>query len=107
MNFKKKNNKFIKINLLPDEQMTINHLHSSYDIAKKKWGFYVTPSFQNRCKKNNLLPALIIKNNKIYFILVNKKKINYFMNFLKSKNYSLLKWLNTNFYFKKYFIRHN
>jgi hypothetical protein len=107
MNFKKKTNKFIKINLLSDEQMTLSYLYSNYDIAKKDWGFYVTPSFQDRCKKNNLLPALIRKDKKFYFVLVNKKKINYFMIFLKIKKFKLSKWLNTNFYFKKYFIRLN
>ena len=43
-----------KINLKSDQQITLINGKSEYDIAKKNWGFYVTPSIQKRLKKFNL-----------------------------------------------------
>ena len=38
--------KLIRLNI--NHQATIKNESSNYDIVKKNWGFYVTPSFQKR-----------------------------------------------------------
>ena len=45
MKFTKEKNS-INFQLLKDEQITLKFLNSEYDIARKNWGYYVTPSLQ-------------------------------------------------------------
>ena len=51
-----------KINLDSDEQITfVDSSDNEYDLAKKNWGYYATPSINLRLKKNNY-KAFIVKN---------------------------------------------
>ena len=34
-----------------NEQLTFRNGKSEYDVAKKNWGYYATPSINNRLKK--------------------------------------------------------
>ena len=104
MNFKKRKNS-INLNLSQNEQITLKFSNSKYDIAKKLWGYYVTPSFQHRCKLNRLKVAIVLSknNNQFNFVLVNNKKKKFFKIFLKKNNYKIIHWLDTDKKFIKFF----
>jgi len=69
---------FGKIKLNENEQITfINEDGGEYDLAKKNWGFYATPSINSRLK-NFGFRTLLIKNKKtkrfFIFLLENGKE---------------------------------
>jgi len=90
-----------KINLKSDQQITLINGKSEYDIAKKNWGFYVTPSIQKRLKKFNLEVYLISKSNNYFLCLVKQKKKRLFKSFLLKKKMKFIQNLSTTQKFKK------
>ena len=48
-----------KIMLNKNEQVTFKYLNSEYDVAKKDWGYYATPSINGRLKKFGFRTYLI------------------------------------------------
>lgn len=86
-----------KIYLKPNEQLTlITEDNKEYDICRKEWGFYATPSVNGRLKKFNLLGSLV-KNNSgyVYLLLVEKNKKELFYAYLEKENQTFIKWLPT------------
>lgn len=93
-----------KIFLKKDEQATLVLKKSNYDFAAKNWGFYVTPSFQKRCKNNSLKPVIVYNKKKEYFLyLVMDNHKDKFISFLKKKKLLIRKWINTSKYFRDFF----
>ena len=87
-------NKSYNIKIKEDEQYTfIDTNNNEYDVACKEWGFYVTPSFQGRCKKFGLRPVLI---NTSEVKLVDKNKLNEFKKFINKNNIKNIEWLDSN-----------
>ncbi len=80
-----------KIKLKNNEQVTFKHLKSEYDVAKKDWGYYATPSINGRLKKFNFR-TFLIKNsqNKNYIFLVHKNKMKIFKKYCKNDNQIIL-----------------
>lgn len=93
--------KRIKINhvanlrLRNDEQITFLFKNSEYDFIKKNWGFYATPSMNQRLKKQGFYSSLV-KNKKkeIYLMIVHKSKINEFKKYCKAHHQKVIKWLH-------------
>lgn len=79
------------IKLNNNEQITFLNQKDEYDVVKKNWGYYCTPSINNRLKVNNF-KSFIVSNKKkhIFLMTVNKKKINSFKNYLKSEKIKIL-----------------
>ena len=102
MNFKKKK-KNILIKLNKNEQITFFLNKSNYDVAKKDWGYYVSPSLQSRCYKAGLKAVIIYNQKNFKFAFVQKKKINFFFNYLERKNYKVLSWIYRSTKFSKFF----
>ena len=108
MKIKKKNRKFkvgIKktqlvekahIFLKNNEMVTFKNNKMEYDVVKKDWGYYATPSINQRLLKFNFKTCIIKnKTSKNFFILiVNKKKIENLNKYLKGENCSVVKWLS-------------
>ena len=101
-------------NLLLKENEQITFLtkdkKKEYDVCRTKWGFYATPSINERLKKFNLKTALV-KNihGKFYILIVEKNKIVSFKKYLKKECITLISWLDEdlksnlkNIIFKKY-----
>ena len=87
-------NKSYNIAIKKDEQYTFLDTHNNeYDVACKQWGFYVTPSFQGRCKKFGLRPVLI-NNSEVK--LVDKNQLNDFKKFIRENNLINIEWLDSN-----------
>ena len=79
-----------------DEQLTfLTKDGKEYDLCRKEWGYYATPSVNGRLKNFGFKTALV-KNSKglLYVILVEKDKINYFQDYLQEENQSLVEWLD-------------
>jgi len=109
MQIKKKNRKFkplknsnlvikdcAEIILSDNEQVTFTNKSRTvnYDLTKKDWGYYATPSINGRLKKNNF-QTYIVKNEstKLFFIfLVKSKKKKFFLKYLKSENLIIVSW---------------
>jgi|TARA_E500000178_G_scaffold324084_1_gene350231 hypothetical protein len=80
-----------RIKLKKNEQVTFEHLNSEYDVAKKDWGYYATPSINGRLKKNGFRTFLIEnKIKKIYIFLVHKNKMKQFKKYCKDDNQKIL-----------------
>lgn len=91
-----------KIKFDNDSQISIEFDNNLFDIVKKDWGYYLSPSFQQRLKKNSIITFAIIKkkNYELYFINKNKKN-----SFIKYLNESKLKFkdLSNSLHFENYF----
>ena len=85
-----------KIYLKHNEQITlIDNNKNQYDIVKKSWGYYSTPSINKRLKNNNHI-VCIVKNieNKTFFLFsVNIKKKIEFNKYLNKNKIKVIKWL--------------
>ena len=108
MNIKKKNRKFkvgisnitlnevAKISLKSNEMITLVNGKIEYDIIKKNWGYYATPSINSRLLKFDLKTCVIkskITNNS-FIILVLKNKKKEFNKYLKNEKCKIVKWLS-------------
>lgn len=86
-----------KINLDSDEQITfVDSSDNEYDLAKKNWGYYATPSINKRLKKFNYKTALV-KNNEtdlFYIMIVYDKKINEFNKYISADSMEIVCWLD-------------
>ena len=94
------NNIFIKdcakIYLNNDEQVTFcTDSGTEYDVARKSWGYYATPSLNGRLLRFGLKSALVKNNTEQYFLmLVEKDKEEEFKRYLQSENQKLICWLS-------------
>ena len=82
--------------LAPDEQLTfITKSKKRYDVARKNWGFYATPSINSRLKKEGFKTALV-KNtlNRIFVMIIERKKISLFKKYCKNQNQKIILWLD-------------
>ena len=84
------------VHLKPDEQITfITSDGKEYDVARKDWGFYATPSMNGRLTNQGFKTALVKNDNGMYYImLVDKNKITLFENYLSQEKNYLVKWLD-------------
>ena len=107
MKIEKKNRKFkvginnivikevAKISLKQNEMVTFFNGKIEYDITKKNWGYYATPSINGRLKKEGFKTALVKnKLNKYYIMVVDKKKIKIFINYCKIENQKIIEWID-------------
>mgnify|MGYP001303450496 CR=1 FL=1 len=93
-----------KLNLfLKDNEMItfITKDKNEYDVVKKDWGYYATPSINRRLRKNNFQTALVINDKKhIFIMLVEKSKKRQFIKYLKSEKNKVLLWLDKSYKIK-------
>ena len=86
-----------KIYLNSNEQVTfLTKKKQEYDVCKKEWGFYATPSVNGRLKSYNFKTSIIqnIKTKKIYIFILEKGKEKKFYRYLKEENCKVIKWLS-------------
>ena len=82
--------------LQPDEQVTfITEDNKEYDVARKDWGFYATPSINSRLK-NFGLKTVLVKNliGYKYVWLVEEGKEAAFERYLHLEDHQILQWLS-------------
>lgn len=75
------------IDLDNDEQVTfLTADKKEYDVVRKDWGFYATPSLNRRLMKFGLRPALVVSaEEKYYLVLVEEEKQNNFKNYCRGE----------------------
>ena len=84
------------VTLKKNELVTFKNDKREYDLVKKGWGFYGTPSLNKRLNLYGYSAALVINNfNDTYFVMiVDIKKKKYFLKYLKSENMKVICWLD-------------
>jgi len=85
-----------RVLLEADEQVTfIIASGAEYDVARKEWGFYATPSVNGRLKEQGFKTALV-KNlqNRYYILLVEQDKTEQFFSYLQQEESELVEWLD-------------
>tara|TARA_Y100001934_G_C12250777_1_gene725032 strand:+ start:109 stop:1305 length:1197 start_codon:yes stop_codon:yes gene_type:complete len=87
-----------KILLDENEQVTfVSEKNSQYDVLRKSWGYYATPSLNGRLKTFGLNCVLTknINTEKYYILLVEDNEINEFERYCIQENLVIITWLNT------------
>ena len=82
--------------LAPDEQLAfVTENKNRYDITRKNWGFYATPSINSRLKKEGFKTALT-KNpiNRIFVMIIEKENMLKFKKYCKDHKLKILFWLD-------------
>ncbi len=82
--------------LKDNEQVTfVSENGSEYDVAKKDWGYYATPSLNSRLVNQGFKSALV-KNSygQFYIMLVFREKVEQFEDYLRSEDNHLVEWLD-------------
>lgn len=86
------------MHLEADEQITFRtESDAEYDVARKDWGFYATPSLNGRLPKFGL-QAVLIRNfiTGLYFIfLVEPDKQQSFEAYCVQENLEVVSWMNS------------
>lgn len=86
-----------RLELAPDEQVTlVTGTGAEYDVARKSWGFYATPSLNGRLRRFGWRAALV-KNaaSRFYLLLVEAGKEEEFHRYLKAEEQALVCWLDS------------
>ena len=82
------------LNLDYNQQASSND-NKEYDVCRKSWGFYATPSVNSRLLKFDFKTA-IVKNSlgNIYVMIVEKNKIEDFYEYLDKDKNEVIEWLD-------------
>tara|TARA_Y100000992_G_C21048314_1_gene388302 strand:+ start:263 stop:601 length:339 start_codon:yes stop_codon:yes gene_type:complete len=107
MRIKKKNRSFalqskIKLThkadimLKNNELITFKSNGSEYDVVKKDWGYYATPSLNKRLLSFNLRAVLVVsqKTGNLFVLLVHTKFKKKFSIYIKKEKLKILTWLD-------------
>ena len=86
-----------RIELSADEQVTfVTPGGAEYDVARKAWGFYATPSLNGRLASFGLRAALVRNPENRYFIfLVERGREDEMARYLADEEQTLVTWLDT------------
>ncbi len=85
-----------KIHLEPHEMISfVTTSGKEYDVGARSWGFYATPSLNDRLKKEGFKTALV-KNplGKVYVMIVEQDQVSHFERYLKEEKNELIEWLD-------------
>lgn len=79
-----------------DEQITlITESGGEFDVTRKSWGFYATPSTNGRLKSFGLRAALLRNGaGRLFVVLVEQGNEEDFLAYAKSDNQTLLTWID-------------
>jgi hypothetical protein len=87
-----------KIELQPNEQVTFTLPHGAeYDVTRKEWGFYATPSLNGRLEQFGLR-GVLIKNRgsgRFFVLLVERGKEALFETYCRKENLAVVAWLDS------------
>ena len=85
------------LRLEPDEQVTfVTESGAEYDLARKDWGFYATPSLNGRLASFGLCAVLVKNPSGRYFVLlVERGKQSEFAAYVKSEQLTIVCWMDS------------
>ena len=86
-----------KIEMNPDEQVTfVTPTGTEYDVARKSWGYYATPSLNGRLKNFHLRGALMRgETGKLWVALIEQGQESDFEAYLIMEHLTLVCWLDS------------
>lgn len=84
------------IHLRADEQITLKTENDGeYDVTRKLWGFYATPSINGRLARFKLNTALVRNRlNQFFILLVEEGNENHFNLYVREEGLTLCGWLD-------------
>ncbi len=84
------------IELQPDEQVTfVTESGAEYDVARKSWGFYATPSLNGRLQRFGLRAVLVkSREAKFFVLLVESGREIDFQHYLDIEGHTIVCWLD-------------
>lgn len=80
-----------------NEQVTFNDDHDNeYDVCKKNWGYYATPSLNGRLDSFNFYSALVMNKHtqRKYIMLIHKDKLDLFNEYISQEDQEIIFWFN-------------
>lgn len=85
-----------RLELAADEQVTfLTSKGGEYDVVRKHWGFYATPSINGRLKSFGLKTALVVSSfGKLFVMLVERGKEQDFQAYIEADHQKVLCWLD-------------
>jgi len=85
-----------RVNLDPDEQVTFTTAAGAeYDVARKVWGFYATPSLNGRLQRFGLRGVLVKNRIEQYFVLlVERGQEAAFERYVADERLVVVSWLD-------------
>ena len=85
------------VELADNEQVTfLTSNDLEYDVARKEWGYYATPSLNGRLADNDLR-AVLAKNpsGKFYVLIVERGHEPAFHRYLEEEGMSVVAWMDS------------
>lgn len=85
------------VKLAQDEQLTfVTEDGKEYDVTRKNWGFYATPSMNGRLAGFGLR-AVLVKNrvNRFFVLLVESGKEHLFEQYVREEPLVIVSWLDS------------
>jgi hypothetical protein len=86
------------LSLEPDEQVTfVTADGGEYDVARKEWGFYATPSLNGRLSRFGLR-AVLVRNrltDRYFVLLVDRGREPEFADYLARESCDVVTWLDS------------
>ena len=68
--------------------------NKEYDIVRKEWGYYATPSINKRLKRNGYKAAFMEnKYGDNFIVIVEVNKIRLWENYNKEEEQTFIKWI--------------
>ena len=86
-----------RVLLEPDEQLTFQtEAGAEYDLARKDWGFYATPSLNGRLQDFGLR-AVLVKNliGRYFVLLVERGKEPLFDEYVADEELQIVAWMDS------------
>ncbi len=86
-----------RLELDPDEQVTLTFPGGKeYDVARKAWGFYATPSLNGRLAGFGWRTALARhrRTGRRYVMLVAEEELDSFLSYLEEQDMEVEEWLH-------------
>lgn len=86
-----------RLELEPDEQVTLTtESGGEYDVARKDWGFYATPSLNGRLESFGLR-GVLVKNaiGRYFVLLVERGKEDLFEAYREGEGLVIVTWLDS------------
>ncbi|MBI4343023.1 MAG: hypothetical protein HY599_06620 [Candidatus Omnitrophica bacterium] len=86
-----------RVALEADEQVTfVTETGGEFDVVRKSWGFYATPSLNQRLPRFGLRAVLVKSpDGKYYVWLVERGKEPDFQRYLEAERQAVVSWLDT------------
>lgn len=85
----------LDVDLDPDEQVTLHDGEGGeFDVVRKEWGYYATPSLNGRLVSFGYRSALCRSGTRRYVMVVRQERIDAFKAYLSEQGMSVIAWLD-------------